>query len=67
MKDLMKQVAEMVNAQLALVNIELDNRTIYGINFITIQDDKLVCDTISSQTHIITIDYIRSFNYVVTQ
>lgn len=66
MKEIMKLVSELVNRQLALVNIN-DGKTIYAINYITIDDDKLVCDTIASQTHFIVIDDIVSFKVILSK
>lgn len=67
MKELIKQISELVNAQLGIVNIDDGSKTVYGINYISINDDEIACDTIASQTHFINIDWIKSIKYIVTQ
>lgn len=64
MEELIKVVAELVNAQLGIVNID-DGRRFYNINWITIDNnDKIaVCD-IESQTHFIYISNIKSIKYI---
>lgn len=63
MEELIKVVAELVNAQLGIVNID-DGRRFYNINWITIDNnDKIVVCDIESQTHFIYISNIKSIKY----